>query len=163
MKRFGFLFVALVTFAAGVMLTRYSSALFQTAECAFEVRSSIPLRPQSSHSVQISLRRSFRDNDGVVIAEFNVVNRSAEPLIYLGYSKGDHEQWTIRRGNRSKRYSPFCATGLEERLLAPDESANFTVYLGSEGGDLQVGFDFLVGPARSKQTIWSNEFFVSDP
>jgi len=162
MKRLGFLFVALVTFAAGVMLKRASSAFFHPAETPAEVHSSIPPRPQSSHNVQINLRRSFRDENGVVNAEFNVMNGSVEPLLYLGYSKGDHEQWTVRRGNRSQRYSPFCGTGLEERLLAPNESVNFKVHLGPEGGKLQVGFDFLVGLPRSKQTIWSNEFFVPD-
>jgi len=141
MKYLGYLSIALVTFAVGVTLTRFATPTVRRPPVPSEIRRVAP-QTRSSPDVQISLRRFFRDENGVVNAEFDVLNRSAEPLFYLGYSKGDHEQWTVRRGNRSQRYSPFCGTGLKERLLAPNESAKFTVFIGPEGGDVQVGFDF---------------------
>jgi len=158
MKRLTFLSVAFITFAAGVTLTRFSTLIVRHPR-----KVAAALQAQTNPDVQIRLRRIYQNENGVFNADFDVLNRSGEPLFYLGYNEDDHEQWAIRRGNRSHRYAPLCSTGIKERLLAPNESAKFMVFLGDEGGDVQVGFDFRFGESRSKQTIWTDQFHVTVP
>src|SRR5687768_10638674 len=48
-----------------------------------------------SEAVKISLTRSYRSEDGLINAEFEVVNLSGELLYYRGYSKGDNQFWSV--------------------------------------------------------------------
>lgn len=109
----------------------------------------------ASKAVKISLTRSYRSEDGLIHAEFEVVNVSGELLYYRGYSKGENMFWSVRRGKTSTRFSPFCGTGLSDRELLPRESTKFQVVVGHTDGSVEIGFDFLVGEKRLRQTIWS--------
>jgi hypothetical protein len=172
MKRIGFrLGIALLTFSLGVGAAwSYLHILrpFLMAPSSTPTKEAIsrPIPLTSSDSppeaVKISLRRSYRDEYGLIRAEFEVANGGSEPLYYRGYSKDDNEYWSVRHGRRSHRWSTFCGTGLAEYQLLPGKSASFEVVIGREAGSVQVGFDFFVGEKRLRQTIWSDEITIPE-
>jgi hypothetical protein len=172
MKRIGFqLGIALLTFSLGVglewsylhilrpsLIAPNSTPTKEAASRPFLLISS----DSPSEAVKISLSRSYRDEYGLIKAEFEVSNGGSEPLYYQGYGKDDNEYWSVRHGSRSHRFSPFCGTGLAERALLPGKSASFQVVIGREAASVQVGFDFSVGEKRLRQTIWSDEITIPE-
>jgi hypothetical protein len=110
--------------------------------------------------VEITLKRSYRGDYGRVIAELEVVNVGGETLYFKGYSEDDNQYYSVRRGGESKSFTPSCGTGLAERNLHPGERATFPVTVGREAGHMQIGFDFLVGGKRLRQTLWSDDLYV---
>jgi hypothetical protein len=167
MKRIGFrLGISLLTFGLGVgaawsylhilrpsLIAPNSTSTKEATSCSSD---------SSSEVVKISLRRTYRDEYGLINAEFEASNRGSEPLYFQGYSKDDNEYWSVRHGSRSRRFSPFCGTGLAERTLLPGDSAGFQVVIGREAASVQVGFDFFVGEKRLRQTIWSGEITIPE-
>ena len=162
--------VALLTFFLGVGAAWSYPRLSQPPSTAPESAStpaaaSIPDTPSlgaPSEAVKITLARSYRDGAGLIRAEFDVFNGGGEPLLYVGYSSGDNEFWSVRRGSRSKRFSPFCGTGLADRELPPGETVRFQAVIGREAGDVQVGFDFHTREKQLRQTIWSDEINIPE-
>ena len=148
LTRYGyFLGVALLTFGAGVA----SGSLYRTA---------VVVRPFSAAEVEVRFKKASRDY--YITLEYEVLNRSSHPLRYDGYAEGSNENWSVRRGDQSKSFRPFCGTGLKERTLGPGESETFQAFV-EEAGPVRVGFEFMVGEERVKQTFWSDEIFVAEP
>lgn len=162
--------VALLTFSSGVGVVWVGLRLSQEPSVATE-SASVPAASAPAavahdvHSevVKITLAKSYRDEAGLILAEFDVLNGEAEPLFYVGYGSGDNEFWSVRRGSRSQRFAPFCGTGLADRELPPGESVRFQVVIGREAGDVQVGFDFHTREKQLRQTIWSDEINIPEP
>lgn len=164
MKRLSLFFsVALLTFGIGVALAWGSSLFFTFSSISYI----LPLPPalsvtEPSGNVQIKLQRVKKTEYGSY-AEFHIVNGSSEALYYSGYSKDDHCSYRIKRGNFVEQKSPcWCGNGLAERRLSPGESATYQIGVSREVGKFEVGFDFQIGRARRKQTIWSNEVVISN-
>ena len=124
-----------------------------------------PSSPASAESVKITLARSYKDEYGMVRAEFDVFNGGGEPLYYQGYGDGLNVSWSVRRGSRSHRFSPFCVSGMgvAERELSPGGSVRFEAVIGREAGVVQVGYDFDAGEQRLRQTIWSQDIYIPAP
>jgi hypothetical protein len=144
--------VALLTFSVGVAATW---AYLEVARPAVGSEKSAPM-----NAVEIRLKRSYRGDYGRVIAELEVVNVGDETLYFRGYSEDDNQYYSVRRGDESKSYTPSCGTGLAERTLHPRERATFHVTVGREAGHMRVGFDFLVGKNRLRETLWSDDLYV---
>jgi hypothetical protein len=156
--------LALLTFGLGVGAAgTYRRVLRQPAPASSKAAAANAEQASSgppSEAVTISLKRAYRGDGGVIIAEFEAVNVGDDPVYYRGHGKDDNGFWSVRRGGREQSHSPFSGTGLAERKLSPGESARFQAAMGSEAGVAQAGFVFLVGEDRLRRTIWSRDLYI---
>jgi hypothetical protein len=169
MRRIGSrLGVALITFCLGVGLTWV--ALLNSQSAIVEI-GSLPLsettleRPPAAPTepAMIAFMRSYKIRYGVILAEFKVTNVSSKPLGYAGdYSNRNwNRYYYVRRGNELQEPDRTCGTGLADYTLLPGKSVTFEVVAGDEPGRVQIGFEFYVGENHFRQTIWSDEVYVS--
>ena len=157
--RFG---IALLTFIVGVSITWLYLLPLQRSSNSIITP---PMRPaaQLSGEVQIRFQR-FEETEYGSYAEFRVINGTSEPLRYLGLSKNHNTSDEIIVGSRVKETPSFsCGTGLEERTLLSGESVTYHVDVSDWTGRVRVGFDFLVGQMRHRETILSDEFTIPSP
>ena len=174
MKRIGFRFgVALITFCLGVgaawsvllvshppMVEIESPPLSETIiRPMLETPPAAPAKPAT-----IVFRRSHKNRYGVILAEFKVNNVSSEPLGYAGVFSNPNwnRYYYVRLGGELREPDRTCGTGLAGYTLLPGKSVTFEVVAGDEPGSVQVGFEFYVGENRLRQTIWSEEVYVSE-
>ena len=68
----------------------------------------------------------------------------------------------MRRGSELRESDRTCGTGLAGHALLPGRSVTFEIVAGDEPGRVQVGFDFFIGENRLRQTIRSDEVYVSE-
>jgi hypothetical protein len=117
-----------------------------------------------SEPATIVFRRSYRNRYGLILAEFNVFNISNEPLHYAGVFSNPNwnRYYYLRRGSELEEPDRTCGTGLARYTLLPGKSVTFEVVAGDEPGRVQVGFEFYTGENRLRQTIWSDEVYVSE-
>jgi hypothetical protein len=148
MKRLTFLLgVAFLTFSVGFILAFNQPRIFQPSPAISNVSEHIRLNLQRLEKLENSYEMRFQ-----------VLNDSSEVLRYQRYSKDDHCAFLIKRSGGADTQVPcFCGTGLAERTLNPGETAVFSINLGQGYGQIRVGFDFLVGKARRKEAVWSEE------
>ncbi|HEY9284799.1 MAG TPA: hypothetical protein VIP46_15185 [Pyrinomonadaceae bacterium] len=174
MKRISFqLGIALITFSFGVGAAWLVLLISQPAVVEIEPppTSAIIIRPAPetpaaapSAPATVVFRRSYKNKHGLVLAEFKVTNISSEPLHYAGVFSNPNwnRYYSVRRGNQLEEPERACATGLAGHTLLPGKSVRFEVVAGDEPGRVQVGFEFIVGESRHKQTIWGDEVYVSE-
>ena len=172
MKRIGFrLGISLITFGLGLgavwgYLPISKPPLIAVEPLPTNETITCPIhRPPSAspaEGVAILLKRSYRNKYGRIIADFEVTNYSDEPLYYTGADKSENRYWHMKRGNQLEHYDSTCATGLLLQTLLPGSSVRLQFVVGDEPGKVQVGFDFSVGEKLIRQTIWSDEVYVSE-
>jgi len=165
MKRLSFFCgVSLLTFVIGLVTVWGYSLLSKPPLAAYALPSSPVLsKPLPDGEVEIKFLRIEKIEYGSY-AEFRIVNGGTEPLYYPGYSKDDHCSYKIRRKGSVEQKNPcWCGTGLEERALHPGESATYQTAVTGASGEFEVGFDFEVGQARRKQTIWCSDIVTLSP
>ena len=174
MKRMGFrLGVALITFCLGVGATWFVLLISPPPMVEIEVPplSETIIRPTletpsaiPSEPATVVVKRSYKNRYGRILAEFKVTNISNEPLYYAGdYSNPNwNRYYSVRRGSELEEPDRTCATGWAGYTLLPGKSVRFEVVTGDVPGRVQVGFEFIVGENRVRQTIWSDEVYVSE-
>lgn len=168
MKRTGARFcVALITFGMGVGLALTYTRItrpFLTAPAPSKEKAARAARPSadSAGEVEIIFRRAIRHKAGLV-AEFEVTNRGAGPLHYLGNGKNDNWFRSVKRPGGELRESSYCVLegGLGQTLL-PGESVTFKPFVGMPG-KARVGFDFFVGEKPRRTTFWSDDVLIAEP
>ena len=174
MRRIGSrLGIALITFCLGVGLTWV--VLLNSQSPIVEIESLPPSgtitrptleRPPAAPTepAMIAFKRFYKNRYGVILVEFKVTNVSSKPLGYMGvYSNPNwNRYYYVRRGNELQEPDRTCGTGLADYKLLPGKSVTFEVVAGDEPGRVQIGFEFYVGENRHRQTIWSDEVYVTE-
>ena len=173
MKRIGpQLGVALITFCLGVGAARIvllislpPSHKFEPSPVSeiiiyppLETPSTVPAEP-----VSIKFKSSYKNRYGVIVAEFNITNISNVPVSYAGdYSNPNwNRYYAVKRGSQVEESDRRCATGLASHTLSPGKSVLFEVVTDKEGR-MQIGFDFFIEEKHLRQTVWSDEVYVSE-
>ena len=174
MRRIGFRFgVALITFCLGVGAAWVVLLISQPpmAEIEAPPLSEVITQPTletppaiPSEPATVVFKRSYKNKYGVILAEFKVTNISNGPLGYAGVFSNPNwnRYYYVRRGGELEESDRSCGTGPASYTLSPGKSVTFEVAAGDEPGSVQVGFEFYVGEDRLKQTIWSDEVYVSE-
>lgn len=145
-----------------------SGAISVTAPVASEtIQPALETLPvKLAEAITIELRRSHKNKNGLVVAEFRVTNNGAEPLEYGGDASTPNwnRYYSVKSDTELEESDRRCGTGLAFYALRPGKSAKFEV-VAEKAGSAKVGFDFFVGKERSKRSIrtfWSDEVYLSE-
>jgi hypothetical protein len=161
MKRLSLsLAIALLTFITGLVTTWEHFRISSVLPLAGNALNFNFVGHRPSGHLEIRYLR-FIEREYGNYAEFQVVNGSTERAYYQGYGKDSHCANRIRHGGTVEQASHcWCGTGLAEQALWPGESANFQVSVPLTSGAFEVGFDFLIGKQRLKDTAWSGKIEI---
>jgi hypothetical protein len=151
------LFVAISAFLFGVVLTwacfYFVSAKPSTTELTSQAET-------KSSDLEVNFKRIYK-NEGVSVAEFEVVNNSSQDFYYMGYEQNQICGFSFKNldsfwGNIKLDYfSCSCGTGLKKINLPTGDRTSFKITVPDKRKNVfEVGFEFYTKNDRYF-TVWS--------